>query len=330
MKKTLWVLIFLTCSKLTFFAQNLPDWYIDRGFAFPESLYISATGSGFTQIAAENDALSNLALFFEARVSVIKSSELNVLQKLDMQVEKTRNASTESIVQSEVSLPCVQFTSPHYDCTADDYYVCAYIKKSDAVKELESELSQNYTQARSVLNIAQSSSDPFRSFSRAKAVQKLTVDSSTNLKRLCILDFSKGKEFLKLADELNSKATTLMIQKKQKLSFAVNINGDSDKNISFSVKNIFETQGFVCSVNNPLYLINGEIHFVESEITGVGIFVRPAVSIIVESKTNGEVLGSYTKQLPKYGHKNLDGAYAKANVELEKDLKENLIDSLFE
>ena len=152
MKKTLCMLILVLFSKLTFFAQDLPEWYIDRSFAFPESLYISATGSGFTQTVAENDALSNLALFFESRVSVNKSSELTVLEKLDILAEKTRSVSTATQVQSEVLLPCVQFTSSYYDSASDDYYICAYIKKSDAVKEIEAELRQKFTEAHSVLN----------------------------------------------------------------------------------------------------------------------------------------------------------------------------------
>ena len=40
-------------------------------------------------------------------------------------------------------------------------------------------------------------------------------------------------------------------------------------------------------------------------------------------------LGSYSRQYPKYGHRDLSNAYAKARVEIEKDLKEKLLDSLF-
>ena len=58
--------------------------------------------------------------------------------------------------------------------------------------------------------------------------------------------------------------------------------------------------------------------------------MRPAVSVQVFSAGGrGEILVSYSRQYPKYGHRDLSNAYAKARVEIEKDLKENLLDSLF-
>lgn len=329
MKKYFIIIFILLCSFSFSFSEEPPEWYADRCFCFPESEYISSVGSGFTKIAAEEDALSKLALFFETNISVNKSSGLYVVDKMNELKEKTRTVSSDIHVGSEVSLPCVQFTSCFYDKAADEYYVCAYIKKREAVKDFESKLKISFTKADDFYSHALSAGDDFYSCRMAKCAEKIIQESFLNIERLILLDIKKGEYFINLADDLNSKCTKILNQKKKNLIFSINIDGDKNKSISTVIKNLFEKQNFVCSAKNPIYKINGEIHFVESEVTGIGVFVRPSISINVESKITGQTLSSYSRQLPKYGHKNIDGAYSKALTEIELDLKANLMDSLF-
>ena len=62
----------------------------------------------------------------------------------------------------------------------------------------------------------------------------------------------------------------------------------------------------------------------------MGVFVRPGIVIsVLENNGSGTVLASYSKQYPKYGHVNLDGAYAKAYAEIEKDLRQHFIELFY-
>lgn len=326
-KRFFFVSFYIFVSNL--FCENFPLWYEDKNLQFPDLEYISAVGTGSSESVAKDSAISTLALYFESKISVQRSAKLYGKENSFGKSEKQRSVHSETNVESKTKLPAVSFTNSFYNSVRNEYSVCAYIKKKDAINEFQGILSAGILSANEKVQKSEILKNSYLAFSMAKSSLALLEELQSTAKSLSVLDAKTGIESLKSIISLSERASAVMFSEKPKMTFSVKIQNDKEKNIAYTIRQLLESKGFVCGGQNPNFLISGDIHFSESENT-VGVFVRPAISLnIFSADESNEILGSYSKQYPKYGHKTLENAYAKARVEIEKDLKENLLDSLF-
>jgi len=330
-KRILFAFAFIFASRL--FSAEFPLWREDKNRQFPESEYISAVGTAFNEPAAKESALKTLSLYFESDVSFKSTSKFYGSESSSGtsfgNTEKQRSIYSESSIESKTKLPSVSFTNSFYDSSLNEYSVCAYIKKSDAINEFRTTLQAGIFSTSEQVQKSESSKNPYLAFSAAKSALSSLEELRKTARCLSVLDVKSGAENLKSIDALISRSAAVMSREKPRLTFCVEIQNDTEKNVSYTVQQLLESKGFVCGRKNPSFLILGDVNFSESQ-NAAGVFVRPAVSVqVVSAGGSGEVLGSYSRQYPKYGHRDLSNAYAKARVEIEKDLKEKLLDSLF-
>lgn len=326
-KRFFFVSFFIFVSNL--FCENFPLWYENKSFQFPDSEYISAVGTGYSEAVAKDSALSTLALYFETKIFVQRSAKLHGSEKTFEKSEKQRSVYSETNVESETKLPAVSFTNSFFNSVRNEYSVCAYIRKQDAINEFKGILSSGILGATEKIQKSENSKNPYLAFSAARTALFSLEKLQATAQSLSVLDAKSGSESLKSIGILSERAGSVMSREKPKLTFNVEIQNDTEKNVSYTIQRLFESKGFVCGRKNSNFLIAGNIHFSESK-NAVGVFVRPAISLqVFSSDGSNEVLGSYSRQYPKYGHRDLSNAYAKARVEIEKDLKEKLLDSLF-
>ena len=330
-KRILFACAFIFASRL--FSADFPLWLDDKNRQFPESEYISAVGTAFNEPAAKESALQTLSLYFESNVSFKSTAKFYGSESSSGtsfgNTEKQRSIYSETNVESKTKLPSVSFTNSFYDSERNEYSVCAYIKKSDAISEFKMTLLSGIFSANEHVQKSENTKNPYIAFSAAKSALVSLEELRKTARCLFVLDAKTGAENLKSIDSLISRSAYVMSREKPRLTFSVEIQNDTEKNVAYTVQQLLELKGFVCGRKNPSFLISGSVNFSESK-NDVGVFVRPAVSIqVVSAGGSGEVLGSYSRQYPKYGHRDLSNAYAKARVEIEKDLKENLLDSLF-
>ena len=326
-KEILFVCFFIFVSNL--FCDNFPLWYENKNLEFPDFEYISAVGSGSSENEAKDSALSTLALYFETKISVQRSARLHGSENLFGASEKQRSVYSETNVASETKLPSVSFTNSFFNSVRDEYSICAYIKKSDAINEFQGILSAGIFSVNEKIKKSENSKNPYLAFSVAKSALVSIEKLQDTAQSLSVLEPKSGGENLKSIGILSEQAGGIMAREKPRLTFSVEIKNDVEKNVAYTVQQLLESKGFVCGIKNPNFLISGNVYFSESK-NAVGVFVRPAISLQVFSADgSNDVLGSYSRQYPKYGHRDLSNAYAKARVEIEKDLKENLLDSLF-
>ncbi|WP_294425573.1 hypothetical protein [uncultured Treponema sp.] len=326
-KEILFVCFFIFVSNL--FCDNFPLWYENKSLQFPDFEYISAVGTGYSETSAKDSALSELALYFESKISVQRSAKFYGTEKTFEKSEKQRSVYSETNIASETKLPSVSFTNSFFNSARNEYSVCAYIKKSNAINEFQGILSAGILSVNEKVKKSENSKNPYLAFSVAKSVLVSIEKLQDTAQSLSVLDSKSGSESLKSIGILSERADGIMSREKPKLTFTVEIKNDAERNVAYTVQQLLESKGFVCGIKNPNFLISGNVHFSESK-NAVGVFVRPAISLQVFSADgSNEVLGSYSRQYPKYGHRDLSNAYAKARVEIEKDLKENLLDSLF-
>ena len=314
-------IFFLTWGILLVFylvAEEPPLWYANKNVMYPETVFISAIGSGRSAVAAKEDALTQLALYFNAHISVNTSTDYSISQQNTV-VNSHRQVSGGTVVVSESDLPAVQFSEAFYNENRHNWAVCAYISKEQATEICKVNLQNGISEVQSLLSVAES----LGIFGRFSAVAK-AVDQAESLLRdgemLCIVNPESRNSMEQVFDliEISRRQFDTI---KQQMTFRVDVINDPTGTFTTIFQELLSSNGFIVSSQNARYTVVADIYASESE-NPVGVFVRPGITIsISENAGTGKFLSSYSKQYPKYGHISLEGAYAKAYAEIEKDLR---------
>ncbi len=114
-------------------APSYPLWFTDEGLEeiFPQSQYIREHGEGKTKHAAENDAVSYIARYFETEVSVSSVTSINAVQS-NKQTKITETTDIQNAINSNIKLFAIKYTESFYEKKAKTYHVVAYIDRKDA------------------------------------------------------------------------------------------------------------------------------------------------------------------------------------------------------
>ena len=322
-KKKIIFISFLFLSLVLASASPAPLWFTDRTFEFPEKEYVSAIGSGESEQDAKNDALSSLSAYFGVKVNVKKSSEFSA-KEMNGDSLKTKTSSYKTDVLSENELFAVQFTEAFK--TASLCYICAYIRRSSVISGLSSQSENLLSKAEFSLIQAESASNYILAFKSAKDAKKSCADAEKRIRMLSLLDFEKGGSLFKRQNESKAKSEKIIEAAKKNLVFSVQVKCD-DGSVENCVKEIVGSEGFSISQSGS-YIIFVKLDFQETS-NKVGIFVKPSIDISLFDSEKA-VVASYSKSLPKFGHRTLESAYSKARVEIVKDLRTNFVREIFE
>ena len=313
---------FLIFASAWVYSQTVPLWFQSRTFVFPESDFVSALGSGASEQDAKNDALASLSLFFGVQVDVKKSSGFQATETV-RGTARQKKSSSQTDVSSKNELPAVQFT----ECFSSGSlcYVCAYIRRADAIAELSSRAENALSQSDFLLMSAVGA-DKIAAFRAAKQALDLCTAAENAARELSVLDNAKSSALYKQMREMKSRAEKIATEKRTELVFRVIADGDDGSSVN-CVKEILQKEGFLCA-DSGLYTVFIELSFEESA-NAVGVFVKPSFSIQIFD-AGGNAIASYTKTLSKFGHRTLEAAHSKARVEVVKDLRSNAARELFE
>jgi len=144
----LFVLLFISCSPSTVTAKKnkAPDWLTNPQKAYKDAYYLSAVGSGDTKKAAEKDAFSNLSRIFEAEIKsdqtlVQKFEETTVGDNTSLSAEEKMRNLTQ--IQSDQTLKNVKIGDSYFDPNSGEYYVIAYLNRSETEDIYHSEIQEN-------------------------------------------------------------------------------------------------------------------------------------------------------------------------------------------
>ncbi len=144
----LFVVIFMSCapSMVTAKKNKTPEWIMNPQSKFKDAYYLSAVGSGDTKKSAEKDAYSNLSKIFQADIKsdetlTQKFEETTVGDKTSLTAEEKMRNLTQ--IQSEQTLKNVKIGDSYFDPNSGEYYVIAYLKRSETEDIYHSEIMQN-------------------------------------------------------------------------------------------------------------------------------------------------------------------------------------------
>ncbi len=308
------------------FSDDVPLWIRSRSLAFPRDEFISATGTGKNEAEARENALSAISMFFGVNVRVEKSSDFFANEE-NGNVSKNRLVNEKTSVSSEIALPSVHFTNAFF--SHGDYSVCAYVLKETAIFELSSEANRALEAAADFLSISQDSKDALSKNSFAKKAMLECEKGEKSAKSLSALDSKTATDFFEQFHSIFAQAQKSSESARRRLVFNVTESPESkdDGSALNALRQEAEVRGFSCSAHG-FFEIRVLVSFEESE-NAIGKFVRPILSLRLFGE-DGAVITSFSRSLPKCGHRTLEGAYEKARADIKKEIAEKVAPAFFD
>lgn len=299
------------------YAQECPAWLIHTGVYFPKDEYISALGTGDSIQASREDAISQLVLYFNSKITVSNTSSLSI-REMNNFADKDQSASSEVSVFSEAELPTLSFTESYFHQQSGAWYVCAYIDKEKATEISISKVKTGIKNVESALRNLKKSSYFLQFIGLSKALKDIaTLQMAVGV--LNVLNYSSAEEMHSKVSMLKSECEEKVQGLKEQMKFSIDIENDFDDTISIALQETLEDKGFVYEPSARLCLKG----IFKTSITenSTGVFVTPRLSLqIIDLKDGGKSLASYSKTYQKWGHMNIEGAMKKAIFEVTKDL----------
>lgn len=122
-------------------AQNAPAWATDAGRlkAFPQSEYISALGTGFSESQAKERAASHIASFIRTQVTSQTHSRYSQ-SETDNVASESKSVEEEIALYSSQEVYTMDFTAPWLNDMTGEYFCVAFIDRAECWKILKARL----------------------------------------------------------------------------------------------------------------------------------------------------------------------------------------------
>lgn len=116
--------------------------------AYPEAVYASAMGSEISEATARDDAAGQVALYFDSRITVSRSTG-TAIRAEGNSVVKSGFSDSLTEIGSEATLPGIRFTEPFL--SGGSYHICAYMNKNECTQTLSAQVSRALSQTESAI-----------------------------------------------------------------------------------------------------------------------------------------------------------------------------------
>ncbi|MDR2247400.1 MAG: LPP20 family lipoprotein [Treponema sp.] len=289
MKKIVLV-FFLLCGELVLASaqRDKPVWVDRPGALFPDSLFISAVGSGQDRRRAETSAMGGLASYF--RQSVINSIMIRDSEKQEngRSVSSTTEASqTIEAVSAVDSLIGVEIRDVWNNERQKIWYAVAVMEKVKCAPRYSEEIDKTVTEINNLIDVSEGVS--FETISKCQEAKGL-VDKADVL--VLVHSMLGGRSRQAEISALSTRVTNTMDQAKT-IPVDVRVDGDRDGRIRSAFAGIFTGAGFRTGNLNSRYTF--KVTMVLSEAPKNQYYnTRYTVNAVLQDTLNGTELFSYT------------------------------------
>ena len=323
------VVIIMSCapSMVTAKKNKAPDWVMNPQSKYKDAYYLSAVGSGDTKKSAEKDAYSSLSKIFQADIKsdetlTQKFEETTVGDKTSLTAEEKMRNLTQ--IQSEQTLKNVKIGDSYFDPNTGEYFVIAYLNRSETEDIYHSEFMQNtqkIDQYYSQYEGGTSKLDKLKYLS--DAIDLAEQNEILNAQLRIISPSHSGLELKqpleKLVAERNTFAKTIHV--------IVIGSGDYKNYLEDYLKEVFNNFGFMvyASAVDADYIdfrIESSLSISQIDLDRDEKFVRWELSVTILDKASNAEAVLYTKS-DREGHLNLTEAQNRALRTVKKTIQKD-------
>ena len=294
-----------------------PVWMTDEGrlSMFPSEQYLSAFSFGGTPEASKNNASETISEYIKSHVT---SSVNYSLRNDDYSVSQDSSVETDNLLYS------TEYTTPFYSDYHGMYCVVAYIDRSKAFNYVKPKLD---SAARAFPAEYQAALELEDDFDKVMAINKARASLSQFYE---VYDFARAVNPGAAAryeqiDLLAGESQSALNQLKKNVTVSLTVDGDDDGRFAAALGALFSELGFTVSKNGKAkYECKAVVNLNSQNKTSQTYEIHPSYSI--EITGNNEVRFACTRKLEKAAGFDQATALRRANLAIEKDIKEKLIE----
>ena len=324
------IIIILMSLMLTVCASNpkpqgpsKPRWMTNPEADYPNSMYMTAIGSGDTRSKAEDNAMSKMSRIFEAKVS----SDETYIEKYNEIVSQTEGISmtqtditTNVKIKSQQSLINVQFGEAYTD-PSGTVNIIAYIDRMRTADIYEGRISENSEKIMEYVSSAKSTSDLFKKYALYNAAHIFGINNQGLIQQLGIISPTM-KDFVEpeynLANILNMKNDTA-----RSLVFDVSVKNDNSNQIKNMLINALGKYGFQTKNNGKLKVV-ADVNVENSDLgKGDKYYVRYNLLVKMLNEQNKSIVTMDEKG--REAHVTQNEAVERAYREMAKKIKKGFM-----
>ena len=175
-----------------------PEWIADKKGVYPDSEYLAQLGTGLSDKEAENNAIAQLAAYFNTNVKSLVQGDNYILNGSSGESKEERTIKSSVVTTTDLELFALETTQPYYLEREQKWYCCAYINRKTAWNQYEPLVRDKKNAFYSVFNLAEKAEEPLEKIKIYSQAELASEDFIASLYRASI--FSK-----KLTDEAFAK-----------------------------------------------------------------------------------------------------------------------------
>ena len=314
----IWVLFFVVQG----FAQKA-DWYLDRQSVYPHKYWITAEGRGENEEKAKENALENISLYFQTSTNVVikaieNYNEASVANNKLVTGNKSLKKST--TITSTAEFFGVQFTTPIYD---DRTIILAYINRDDVFKVYEQRIRNNVDVLKALMTVAEDWNNPVYGI-RAAEIAKPIIDLTAEEARMARLIKNVPDDYFTDVDDLVKRVNIALEFCKTHLVFKISVKNDYENMLKQALGDILEDAGYEVSDENGYLTIDAKVTS-DVEKNDAGIFIYAGFAVTLKTH-DGKDFFSYSRNMPKKGHKSESMAYKRAFQGIQTELESSFME----
>jgi hypothetical protein len=299
---------------------------VSKQVPYPESRYLTAEGSGQTEMEARRHALAELSGIFESKVHSETTSLARSAIGLDNTEQFEKNVESKIDIISSVQLKGAKTVKVWQSENSDLFRALAVIDRMQAGRDWSAELETIEAQAEAQMKTLDNTQGRFRRMVLLNRTFSLLLKKQALESRLRVINYPSRSSL----DVDIRKITTELAQLRSQLRLFVEFSGDRSQVAEDRVSGALTESGFLLgdTRNAADALIIGKIGTQLLELNNPKIkFVRATATVKVIETGTGSTFANLNENVRK-GHVDQEEAARRAVIQLSEILSEKLVSAI--
>lgn len=261
-----------------------PEWIANKKSVYPDSEYLAQLGTGLSARESQNNAIAELAAYFNTNVKSLVQNESFIYNGKDNQSWTERSVQYSIVTTTDLELFALETTDPYYLDRENKWYCCAYINRKTAWNQYEPLVRDKKNEFYSFYSLAEGYTDPLdkiKAYSNTQAPAQAFIASLFRASMFSkpLTDQAFGKD-----RALAASLPGLIQKEKDRCLLYVNCTGDFGNIVSSAVNSIFSDMGFKLSDSKErsIYIVETAINYNAIEQDDLLVYY-PSVKLSVNS-----------------------------------------------
>ena len=262
-----------------------PEWITNKKEVFPDTLYLAQLGTGTTAAEARNNAIAQLASYFNTTVKSLIEGETYTYNTTNDPGKVDRTVKSSVVTYTDLNLFALETEEPYFLGRENKWYCCAHINRKDAWNQYEPLVRDNKNSFYSIFQLAQETKEPLERIKIYSQTETASEVFLASLYRATMLSKKLTDEAFAADRAVIASMPGLVQKEKNNCVMCVTTTGDFGGTISSTVNGIFTQMGFATNDNEQksYYIVQTVIDY--NEVKEDELFVYfPSVKIIVKSQ----------------------------------------------